>query len=246
MARFLACLELWQARKTGPYRKRLLDINAFYWLAARARLKPLHVWTFLGLMAFWWLRGWMDSGALWFDPVTAITLALILNCTLKAWIALEAGQQLAEDQKAGALELLLSTPLTVRDILRGQFLALRRQFLKPLLVTIAVELILMTADLRHSGNRKPELHLWLAGITMLVADVLTLPVVAMRIALTAKNPARYPRRRLARADPAVDSLCGGRGNCQPVVELFSPFNPALDFPGARNLSGLVVLGRDRC
>jgi hypothetical protein len=135
----------------------LLDVNAFYWLAARSRLKPLHVWTFLGLMAFWWVRGWMDAGTLWFDPVTGITLALIFNCTLKAWIALEAGQQLAEDQKAGALELLLPTPLTERDILRGQFLALRRQFLKPLLVTIAVELT--------TGFKSPAPPLMMWGFT---------------------------------------------------------------------------------
>src|SRR6266704_5584288 len=36
------------AWKQSPFRKRLLDVNAFYWLAARARRKPEHVWTFLG------------------------------------------------------------------------------------------------------------------------------------------------------------------------------------------------------
>jgi len=225
--------------KLAPYRKRLLDVNAFYWLAARARLKPLHVWTFLGLMAFWWVRGWMDAGTLWFDPVTGITLALIFNCTLKAWIALEAGQQLAEDQKAGALELLLPTPLTERDILRGQFLALRRQFLKPLLVIIAVELILMTADLRHSANRKPELYLWLAGITMLVADVLTLPVVAMRIALTAKNPARAVLSAVSRVLVLPWILFGlGAGIANLWAGLFPPFNQAYDFPGRATYLGL--------
>ena len=56
---------------------------------------------------------------------------------LKLWITTEAGQQLAVDKKSGAFELLLSTPLTVRDMVRGQWLALRRQFLKPLAAVAA-------------------------------------------------------------------------------------------------------------
>ena len=42
-------------KKFAARRKRLLDTNAFYWLSARARLKPVQVWLFLGLMAGWWL-----------------------------------------------------------------------------------------------------------------------------------------------------------------------------------------------
>ena len=40
----------------------------------------------------------------------------------------------------GSLELLLSTPLGVRDILRGQLLALRRQFLGPIVVVAIIVL----------------------------------------------------------------------------------------------------------
>ena len=82
---------------------------------------------------------WLISGSLWLDPSVAVLTALMLNSTLKIWLAIEAGQQLAEDQRTGAFELLLSTPLTVQDILRGQLLALRRQFLRPLLVVLGVE-----------------------------------------------------------------------------------------------------------
>ena len=41
------------------------------------------------------------------------------------------GRQFAEDRHSGALELVVSTPLGVKEILRGQWLALRRQFLGP-------------------------------------------------------------------------------------------------------------------
>ena len=190
---------LWRAWSYGNpaklplYRRELLDVNAYYWLAARARLKPAHVWTFFGLLTCWWIYVWLKSRLTWFDfPLLTVVPALILNATIKAWIALEASQQLAEDQKAGSLELLLSTPLTGRDILRGQYLALRRQFLKPMLLIIAVGLIFMTAQLHNdsSGDRSAITSFWLAGIVMLIADVLTLPYVALRAALTSKNPHR--------------------------------------------------------
>ena len=189
---FWRALSYGRLARQAPHRKRLLDINAFYWLSARARLKPLHVWIFLTVMTGWWVLGWLDSvGIVWYDPMITLTLAAIVNSTIKAWVAIEAGQQLAEDQSGGALELLLSTPLTLRDILHGQFLALRRQFLKPVLFIIAVELGFMYAELRYgatSGFSAGFLRaLWLTVLFMFVADLFTLRIVALRIALTAKN-----------------------------------------------------------
>ncbi len=170
------------------FRKRLLDINAFYWLAGRARLKPVHVWTFLGLAGCWWLWGRLATGGLWLDEAVNLTMALILNSTLKLWIALEAGQRLADDQKMGALELLLTTPLSVRDIVKGQLLALRRQFLKPVLAVIVVELILMELSLDHPSTDKTQVvATFVAGILMLVCDMIALSWVAMSKALAAKS-----------------------------------------------------------
>ncbi|HEV2391670.1 MAG TPA: hypothetical protein VG146_04815 [Verrucomicrobiae bacterium] len=184
--------ELWQAWSYGKeaqrpqYRRRLLDRNAFYWLAARARLKPAHVWVFLACMAVWWLVGWAASGHFWFDEAEYILSAALLSFGLKVWITTEAGQEIADDQRSGAVELLLSVPLSVEDILRGQLLALRRQFLSPLLVVIGVELIFMAALYRRSHEAR-ILAMWLAAPVMLVMDVVTLAWVAMARALTAKN-----------------------------------------------------------
>ena len=187
--------EFWQwlsfgkKAKQAEYRKELLNINAFYWLASRARLKTVHVWVFLACLALWWLVGWIVEGALWLDEAVPVMTGLLVNTTLKMWVVIEAGQRLAEDQKAGALELLLSTPLTVNDILRGQWLALRRQFLRPLLTVLALEMVLMfLMSRRPTGGETPTI--WLAGMFMLVADIIALGWVAMREALTAKNPNR--------------------------------------------------------
>jgi hypothetical protein len=112
----------------------------------------------------------------------------LLNSLLKVWLAVEAGQRLAEDQKMSALELLLST-LSVRDILRGQWLALRRQFLGPLLGVIAVELLLILAVPPDSSQSDLRVRAFgMAGLLLLVTDLAALTWVAMATALTARNP----------------------------------------------------------
>jgi hypothetical protein len=227
--------------KLAAYRKRLLDINAFYWLAARARRKPVHVWVFLCLLAGWWAyicAVWMRSRFLWFDPLIAIPPCLMLNAALKSWVALEGAQQLAEDQKAGALELLLTTPLRGGEIVRGQYLALGRQFLAPLLLIIAFELILMHAEARRASgwDATQALWFWLAGVAMQVADVFALPLVAMRLALTSKSPARATLGAIGRVLVLPWAVCGiGAVLVELWAELFAEGDQQ---PGWGNYLGL--------
>ncbi len=177
------------------FRKRLLDINAFFWLAGRARLKPVHVWVAFSIVAFFWSWGALAYRSDWFNPFVYIVTAMVLNTMLKLWIASEAGRRLGEDRKIGALELLLSTPLRVRDILRGQVLALKRQFFGPLVTAIVIECIFLVASLHGNqsdiGDVVAEyVTCWVAGLIMLVADITALSMVGMWVGLTAKNPNR--------------------------------------------------------
>jgi hypothetical protein len=175
--------------KRQALRKCLLDLNPFLWLAARARFKPIGAWIGLGIIAAWWfgVRAFLDSS--WHEELLNFTLALLLNCLFKLWVAIEAGQRLADDQKLGALELLLSTPLTVRDILLGQMLALRRQFLGPLLVIAAVELGLTIALARYSPLYASRTYAFgRASLFLLAADLSAVTWVAIAAALTAKTP----------------------------------------------------------
>jgi ABC-type transport system involved in multi-copper enzyme maturation permease subunit len=178
------------------FRRRLLDRGAYFWLSARARLGPAYVWAVLGLIACGWTWGLARSRLNWLDQATYVLTGLLLNLLLKVWFGLEAGRRLAEDRKQGALELLLSTPLTVQDILHGQWLALKRQFLGPVLVTLLVFFLFMLAAssdamlLENSEDRALWILLWAAGMVMLLADLAALYWVGMWKALTAKNPAR--------------------------------------------------------
>lgn len=81
--------ELWQRwnyglpGKRATFRKRLLDVNAFYWLAARAKLKPLHVWTAYAFLGVWWISGRIMTGTDWLDEGVNFTAILMINVLLK-------------------------------------------------------------------------------------------------------------------------------------------------------------------
>ncbi len=209
-AQALRWRERWQWWSYGDFgeraafRRRLLERSACFWLAARARLGPAYVWAVLGLVACGWTWGLAKSRRDWLDQSTYVLTGLLLNLLIKAWFALEAGRQLAEDRRQGALELLLSTPLTVQEILRGQLLALKRQFLGPMVVTLLVFFLFLMAAasdemlLENPENRSFWVLCWTAGMVMLVADLAALYWVGMWNALTAKNPTRAAASNLGR------------------------------------------------
>lgn len=197
--------EHWRAWTYGDlaerreFRRRLLDTNAFYWLAARARFKPALVWGVLALCACGWVWGLAKYRRDWLNAGVYITTALALNGLLRFWFANEAARQLAEERKAGTLELLLSTPLRITEILRGQYLALLRQFLGPLLLVLAVESVFMFSVLSTSLTEERSLWfcLWTAGMLMLLADLVALYWLSQWLALTVRNPLRAAGTALA-------------------------------------------------
>ncbi|EEF58533.1 ABC transporter permease [Pedosphaera parvula] len=170
------------------FRKKLLDVNAFFWLAGRARSKPAHVWLVFGAVACLWAWGCIEFRNDWFNEVIYVVTALLLNTVIKVWLASEAGRRLGEDRKSGALEWLLSTPLSVSDILKGQWLALRRQFLGPVVLLVLIEIIFMLAPKGEVGGA--YILMWVAGICMLVADLIAMGWIAMWGGLTARNSNR--------------------------------------------------------
>jgi ABC-type transport system involved in cytochrome c biogenesis permease component len=170
-------------------RRRLLQVNAFCWLASRARWKPALVWTFLGFVACWWIYLRLQTEMSWWDESLALATALMLNSVFKLWIAIEAGQRLAEEQKMGTLELLLSTPLSEEEIVRGQLVALRRQFLKPVIVCIGVQIVFIIFISRFTVENVSHVRgFGIAGLVLLLADVAALIWVSLSAALTSKSP----------------------------------------------------------
>lgn len=191
--------ERWQQWSYGAeferraFRTRLLDANAFFWLAARDRLKPAWVWGVLGLLLCGWVWGWSRAGADWLTPPVYVVTAFLINSMLKNWVASEATRQISEERRAGSLELLLVTPLRLEDIIHGQRLALQRQFFWPVLVVLVCEVWMMAAGLSQTYDGADKLSWvawWIAGMVMLVVDLVALFWVGMWMGLASKQPKR--------------------------------------------------------
>jgi ABC-type transport system involved in multi-copper enzyme maturation permease subunit len=202
--RFRERLRLWaygNMAERAAFRRRLLNRNAFLWLAGRMRLKQAAVWGALFLVACLWVWGLAKFRRDWLQLATYFSTGLVLNLLLRCWFAGEASRQLAQERRAGTLELLLSTPLSVKEILHGQWLALKRQFLAPVLLVIGVECVLMFATASETlepEERTAYIGVWVGMLVFLVADLAALYWVAMWQSLSARNPVHAANRSLIR------------------------------------------------
>src|SRR5262245_44332400 len=171
-----------ETRKT--FRARLLDINPFLWLAARDRLKPYYVWAALAVAGLIWLWGRLKFKRDWLEEGVLITTAFILHTLFKLWLASESSRRLAADRRTGALELLLSTPLSVQRILNGQLKALARQFAWPASIVLAVDFVFFVFG--HDQEAEWVLF-WFCFMGMYVADMITLSWVGMWSGLKSRS-----------------------------------------------------------
>jgi hypothetical protein len=151
------------------FRKHALDINPFFWLAGRARGKVLNVYAIIALLFGWVLFDIVISPKGW-DPSTTFLLPVFVSAfLLKIWLAFEACRRFIDDRRSGALELLLSTPLTVENILAGQWRASRRQFLGPTVAVLLFDALLLCLAVQTRVSSGAQLR---TSITMMSVCVI--------------------------------------------------------------------------
>ena len=169
-------------------RERLLAINPVAWLSCRDRFGSSRAWRGIAFVALCWLVGLLTVGDGWLEAPAAIVFALILHGTLKYQLAGEACRRFAEDRRSGALELLLSTPMTVEEILRGQTAALRWRFAGPFVAVLLADTLLVAGAWNSMRSDASEFLLTCAmGMGVLVPDALALSWLGMWNGLTARN-----------------------------------------------------------
>ena len=186
--------QLGSADRRRAFRARLLEVNPFYWLLARHRTKPFAVWAFLGLTAFVWAMGLLISPRDWLHDAAYIFTAVIVHTVLKFWMVTEACRRFSSDRQSGALELLLSTPITVKELVRGQILALERQFAGPLFVVLMMDFVFVLAG-RHDSDL---IVVWIVGMVIFVADIVALAWVGMWRGLNSRRPNRAAAAAMVR------------------------------------------------
>ncbi|MEO5803234.1 MAG: ABC transporter permease subunit [Verrucomicrobiota bacterium] len=176
-------------------RTHLLGINPFLWLAARDPLKVTFLWSVIFVVTAFWIWGWAKWPKEWLSIPNYIMTAVLLHTLLKFWLASEACYRFVEDRKNGALELLLSTPMSVTEILQGQRLALYRQFAGPAFYILAADFLFLMVGLHdHQLNRGDEYSfwgmLWIVGMIVFVMDLFALSWVSMWVGLSSKQANR--------------------------------------------------------
>lgn len=175
------------------HRAELLDRNAFLWLASRERVKTKYAWGiiafFLGL--YLWIALQFEN--MLFDLAVGAALMMLIHLVFKIWLASEVCSRLIEDRRSGALELLLSTPLSVREIAHGQSAALGRIFLKPIIFLLAMEALFILGGMneyRQQASKQERLLVFGTLIGTFLLDLWALKWVGLWLSMSAKSMER--------------------------------------------------------
>jgi hypothetical protein len=131
------------------------------------------------------------------SPITILVVFLLLHLSLSLWLATEACSLFTTARDSGALELLLCTPLSMREILHGHLLGLTRAFQRPLIVLLAVELVLLAAFLVVEWKRGTALQILSYNVigagmfsAIAVMDLFAVARYGMWTGLVSKKPGR--------------------------------------------------------
>lgn len=125
-----------------PEGRALLDFNAYEWLAARQKSASFGAWRYmvgailLAAACFLYARRFMEDGAALL--LVCIPGAYFIQLNLKCRVGGHASHRFCEDRDNNAMELILSTPLTIPNIIQGEFGAIRRHFLSPMIILALV------------------------------------------------------------------------------------------------------------
>lgn len=166
------------SRSSVSLRRRLLSINPFFWLSARQRVSaPAFMCAVVGITLvteyvaapfFGRAMGGGGNASLVLGHLFSwLWAGLGIHALALYYAAMTASQRLAEDKQAGALELILCTPITEREISRGLWLGFWRKMTAPALIAIAAHIfflwqvmVMATLDPPGQGQLPPGITPW--------------------------------------------------------------------------------------
>ena len=181
-----------ESRAAFEKRQRLLDANPVVWLVSRGRYRRTLLWILVAVAGSITAAGSLVIGAKWFLFFSIVIPFLILAM----WVASEACHQFATARDSGALELLLCTPLTTRQIVKGHFLGLRRTFFEPVVALLSINagalLLQIGWLLTHDKARDALDTFGLVGSQLLVSvmDLFAVAHFGIWMGLSQKTPAK--------------------------------------------------------
>jgi len=158
--------------------EKLGEGNPVEWLANRDGRTSVWMWLTIIFSGLAWMmtHPFLNSGQ--GSPEFAVAAGLLFHAFLKFWLAYDAASRFTADRQCGALEMLLSTPLTVGDMLGGQFRSMLKRFFKPLLCVLALDLALFMTGIGSSGTTPASGSLLMIQVVVVVTFLIDVVAVA--------------------------------------------------------------------
>jgi hypothetical protein len=122
------------AEQNQSRRAAMLDLNPIHWLTNRSRWKGRLVWLTLGGAMVVLAGLGVADGREFFNPVSAVFFVWAVNAVLKLSLAGESVRWISQDRQNGVLELILTTPMKVEEVLEGQRITLQRLYRWPFII----------------------------------------------------------------------------------------------------------------
>lgn len=196
----LRWMEKWRTWTQGradvrrQYRRHLLNQNPYAWLACRDRFKVSLVWVMLIGLAAIWTWAYTRYPATLLDRESLFVVMGLTHGLIKWWVISEVCTRAVEDNRSGAFELLLCTPMSSREMIRGQGVAVRKQFGKPMIVVVLADLLFLYLGTYQgyglSVSPGEWIWVWTGCFLMLPADVWAITWFAMQSGLKSRSANR--------------------------------------------------------
>jgi ABC-type transport system involved in cytochrome c biogenesis permease component len=183
-------------RRRRRLRAATLQPNPFYWLSIRDRMPRIGTWLLMGLAMPLWLSFFGDTlmrsrTAGWGSGfIFLIYTTFGFSLAFKCMVAIESTRRLNDDRRNGALELLLVTPLTEKQIVSAQLRALWRMFRLPgalLLFFLAALIWLMYRPGSPTSADDTLLMICVGTMVVLITDFYALGWLGMWTGLRARQ-----------------------------------------------------------
>ncbi|MGC8988725.1 MAG: ABC transporter permease [Verrucomicrobiia bacterium] len=172
----------------------LLDTDPIGWLRWRHRLKRRLLWGTVAVALGFWVFIRLRYAYFATGDAVVFLVGIWLLGPIKWLAASEATHQLAAEMQSGALELLLTTPISVREVVRGHLRAMDWLLMVPAGAVLMVQLwmVVFGEGLARAFDARDEttLGMGIVGIVTALWDIRTIEWVGMWLALKKRRADR--------------------------------------------------------
>jgi ABC-type Na+ efflux pump permease subunit len=217
-------------------RTRLLDEHPFAWVAGRNRGPALIAQIFVVVVALIYFGLFSTVGSGWLTVGNALMASAIVHLGLHWIVAYAAGKRFAEERQSGGFEVLLTTPLPVKEIVGGQIKGLLVQFKITWCIVTAFDVLLACSNFFRFN--------WSPG-TVLVYLAMWAVLILLWYSVHVETAARAMWISTWTGRPGYAAVHAMRANIWSLVWLWflwrGPFRRSLTVPSAEIVILVIFL-----